>query len=77
MSIEHNDLIFWPNGMGETPCTTEYAETLAARDALYDCGADNRSLSNLSPSEYEQWMRLDHKLDQLQMAGHIGKSIRY
>ena len=76
-TIVHDCVIDWPNGKGETPCSTEYMLTLTARDLIYKAGASEWTLEDLSPEDYNRWMTLDDKLDQLQLAGHIGRSYRY
>lgn len=74
-TIIHDDVLFWPNGLGETPCTQEYTEIKDQLDAILD--PSSFSLSDLSPDDYELWNRLVDKLAQLQMAGHLGKGYRY
>lgn len=76
--IEFSDAIEWPNGKGFTPCSREYAKLMDARNAVYDANVDeDRSLSDLSPEDYEIWNVLDNKLLNLQANGHLGKSVRY
>jgi len=75
-AIVHDDVIYWPNGLGETECSTEYRETMDARDAVYMTG-DGRTLDDLSPEDYERWNRLEDKLCNLQFNGHTGHSSRY
>lgn len=72
-----DDALDWPNGEGFTPCTREYADKMAAREAIYDANHDEGSTEDLSPEDYQRWHELDSELCQMQMAGHIGKSERY
>jgi inactivated superfamily I helicase len=72
--MTHDDAIEWPNGEGFTPCTREYAELIDKRDALKP---DWINLDDLSPADYQEWCTLDAQLNQLQCAGHLGKSVRY
>lgn len=80
--------IYWPNGMGETPCSEEYEdanlELIAAREALDDLGGFGASndRSFRAPDgyaeAYERYCRASARCDQLQgEGGHLGKPIRY
>lgn len=73
-----DDIIEFPNGEGFTPCTKEYANKMAARDAIFDPTFDTGSLEDLSPEDYQRYCELDHELLTMQMSGlHLGKSVRY
>lgn len=70
--------IDWPNGEGYTPCTAEYAEKMAERDAIFDPTFDKGSTEDLSADDYNRWHKLQHELDQMQGSGnHLGRSVRY
>jgi hypothetical protein len=75
--IEHNEQLEWPNGQGYTPCSTEYATTYDARNAIYNPNEEGRTLNSLSAADYQEWCSLDHKLGTLQLQGHTGKGVRY
>lgn len=78
MSIEHNAVLYWDNGEGETPCSQEYLELFNQKNAIYSPGRDyEMCLDDLDIDDYEAWNRLDDKLLGMQADGHIGKSIRY
>ncbi len=72
--LQHDDAIEWPNGEGFTPCTTEYAALMDKADAIKP---DYVRMDDLSPADYETWNALQAKLDSMQLAGHLGKSVRY
>jgi hypothetical protein len=74
MKIDHNDAIEWPNGLGFTPCSREYAELVDRLDALKP---DWRNLDDLSPEDYNEFCSLDNRRSEMMMAGHLGKSVRY
>ena len=76
-TLVYNDRIFWPNGEGETPCTKEYADAMAAKDAIFDPNYDEGTSENLSPEDYQRYCELDNALMTMQANGHLGKSIRY
>lgn len=76
MTIKHDCILDWPNGEGETPCSTEYLMTLTQRDLIYEPGSKG-SLEDLSPEDYQKWNELDDKLNNLHLNGHIGKSVKY
>ncbi len=84
-NIKHDCILDWPNGEGETPCSTEYMLTLTQRDLIYDPNpwslqaqtSPIGSMDDLSPEDYQKWNELDHKLSQLHSEGHIGKSVKY
>lgn len=77
-AIEHTAAIFWPNGMGETPCSEAYAKAKDERDAIYEAGNDDgTTMDDLTPEEYQRWNELDHELGNMQINGHLGASIRY
>jgi hypothetical protein len=66
----------WPNGLGYTPMSLEYAELQDAQDRLTDCGRIR--VDHLSPADYETWNKRQSQMDSMQMSGeHIGKSVRY
>jgi hypothetical protein len=73
---KYTSAIDWPNGKGYTPCTAEYAERMAERDAVYS-HAPGRSLDDLSPEDYEKWHRLDMALNPMRAAGHVGRPVRF
>lgn len=73
-TLIHDDAIEWPNGEGYTPCTREYAEMYDRMDAIKP---DDVRMDELSPEDYEAWNALDHQRCQMQIDGHLGKSIRY
>lgn len=71
--LVHDDFFDWPNGKGCRECTREYRETLDARNDIFDPNLDEGSTDDLSPEDYNRWHTLDHKLDQLHGAGHLGE----
>lgn len=74
MTIEHTARLEFPNGLGYTPCTPEY---LAARQAMDAIKAPDTSFNDLSPADYQTWNELQHAADNMQLNGHLGKSVRY
>lgn len=75
---EHTTQLAWPNGKGHTPCSQEFADTKHARDSIYAVGnVQGETLDGLSPEQYQRWNELDDKLNQLQLNGHLGQSVRY
>lgn len=73
---ELTDVLEWPNGQGFTPCSREYADKSAMKDAIYVEGTGG--LDKLSPEDYEAWNRLDSELMTMQASGeHLGKSERW
>lgn len=75
MTIEHNDQIDWPNGQGYTPCSEEYANKLFEKNLIHKVGEG--SLDDLSPADYQRYCELDNELGNMQLNGHLGKSVRY
>lgn len=79
--FEFDDAIYWPNGLGCTPCTKAYADKMAERDAIkakpeYDdlTGPDGwLSMDDLTPADYEAWNRADAELGSMQIDGQIGQ----
>lgn len=53
--MKHDAAIYWPNGRGYTPCTQEYADKLAERDAIHDPRYGN--LDDLSPADYNKYCK--------------------
>jgi len=74
MALKFDDAIEWPNGLGYTPCTREYAELCDKMDVLKP---DYINLDDLSPDDYNEFCSLSHRRDQLLGEGHLGKSVRY
>ncbi len=73
--IHHDTAIEWPNGAGFTPCTREYADVNAKIDDLNDFG--RIGMDDMSPENYEEYNRLLNLQGELQLAGHLGKGVRY
>ncbi len=73
-ALDHNDAIEWPNGLGFTPCTRAYAEIVDRMEAIKP---DDVYLNDLSAEDYETFCQLDSDRCQMQMSGHLGKSVRY
>lgn len=71
---DHDDAIEWPNHKGFTPCTSEYARVVDELDAIKPAGV---RLDDLTADDYQLWHELDSKRCQMQMAGHLGKPVRY
>lgn len=75
-AIQHTAKIEFPNGNGYTPCTQEYRDTLDAKNNI--CNPNHGDNVNDLPAElYQEFSVLDDKLMNLQIAGHLGKSVRY
>lgn len=74
--MEHNGFIDWPNGKGVTLCSLEYQETMEKRDTLRakyeDCGLDD-----MEPEDYQEWSVLDNRLNEMQISGHVGESVKF
>jgi hypothetical protein len=70
--LNHDDIWDFPNGKGFRECTREYRNTLDEKLAICDLGKGEQ-IADLSAADYDRWMRLDMKLDDLQMAGHLGE----
>jgi hypothetical protein len=73
-AIKHSATIDWPNGQGYTECTPEYAAIYDEIEAIKP--ADVR-MDDLSAEDYETFNRLDSQRCQMQMAGHVGRGVRY
>ena len=74
MKIELTHQIDWPNGQGHTPCSAQYMAAMEERDAI---GETSPTLDGLSPENYQRWNELDSEMLQMQVNGHVGKSVRY
>lgn len=74
--MKHDAQIDWPNGLGYTPCSREYRDTMDRRDAILD-PRFGQSLEDLAPADYDHWMRLDNELNEMMMTGHLGRAVRY
>lgn len=76
MTIKHDDVIDWPNGLGFTPCSFAYRQKLNERDGILivsnDCSVDD-----LSSEDYNLWHMLDNELSNMQANGHTGKGERF
>jgi hypothetical protein len=72
--MKHDDAIEWPNGLGYTPCTREYADLMDRSAAIKP---DDVNMDDLSPEDYQEYNVVQDKLLNLQASGHLGKSIRY
>jgi hypothetical protein len=79
-------VIYWPNGMGETQCTSEYEEAVSSALNARRAADEYESTCNFSDrAMVTEFSRLDHaayaaqgKVDQLILdCGHIGERIRY
>lgn len=73
-TLRHDDAIEWPNGLGYTPCSREYADLMDRRDALKP---DAVNMDDLSPEDYQEFNIIENKLDGMLADGHVGKSVRY
>lgn len=74
----HDDVLDWPNGLGYTPVTREYADLTRAKNAIYDPNNQRYgTLDDLSPEDYQRYNVIDNQLLTLQANGHCGKSERY
>lgn len=76
----HTAAIYWPNGAGETPCTETYAALASAISALVATTIDEQGgahPSDLNPDDYERLCRMEVERDNLALAGHIARPIRY
>jgi hypothetical protein len=72
--IDHSSSIDWPNGMGYTPCSAEYA---AAYDAAEAIKPNHINMDDLSQEDYQAWNVLQDKLATMQRDGHLGKSVKF
>ena len=75
MVIKHESAIDWPNGLGYTPCSIEYAAITDQINSLSDYG--RISMDDMSPTDYQTYNTLLDKQVGLQMNGHVGKSQRF
>lgn len=73
--ITHDSSIEWPNGLGWTPCSTEFAEAIDKSHAMSDFG--RISMEDMSPADYETYNRLLMQIDTMIADGHRGKPERY
>lgn len=71
---EFTDKIEFPNGEGYTPCTREYADLTDRLDAIKPADVN---MNDLSPADYQEWNTLEDRRANLQLNGHLGKSVRY
>lgn len=69
------DVIEWPNGEGETPCSAEYADLTRQIDEMSDFGRIR--MDDMSPADYEAFNRLLYDRLGLQSRGHLGTGYRY
>lgn len=77
-AIIHDAVLDWPNGLGYTPVTREYADLTHAKNAIHVPNNDyGKSLDDLSPEDYQRYNVIDNQLLTLQANGHCGKSERY
>lgn len=67
----HDDSLEWPNGKGFTPCTSEYRRLFDEQMAIFDPTVDDYTTEDLSSEDYNRWHLLQHKLDNLQLNGHL------
>ena len=74
--MPHNCRIEFPNGRGYTPCTPEYVNTYDTRNGICN-PTQGGQLGDLSAEDYQEWSRLDDLLNNLQLSGHLGKSVIY
>lgn len=77
MTMQHDGLLYWPNGLGETPCSKQYEATSDAMCAIFNPSYNDGSLDDLSPADYNRYCTLENELANLQLAGHVGKSRKY
>lgn len=69
------DVIYWPNGRGETPCSAAYKAALDEQERIKPEGVN---LDDLSPEAYQRWNLLDCELMTMQASGqHLGPSVAY
>ena len=78
-AVEHDNFLAWPNGGGETPCSSRYAELFYAKEAV-----DARCAAAESDEDWPRWsleaaqaQRLDDELRALREAGHVGAPLAY
>lgn len=74
--MQHEGLLYWPNGLGETPCSKEYEAKSDAMWVIFD-PTSGSTLADLSPADYNCYCQLENELGMLQLAGHVGKSRRF
>ena len=72
--VEHDAVIEWPNGLGETPCSSAYLAMKEEADSILPPG---ESMDGLSPADYQRWNVLTDRLAGMQAEGHTGKAVRY
>ncbi len=83
MSIKaHVEAVFWPNGLGETPCTQEYKALLDEQNALRDKYTDiltgiQEFVDDWSNEDYNRFHQIANDLGVLQLDGHLGKGFKY
>lgn len=75
--MEHTGLLYWPNGLGETPCSRAYEAKSDEMCVIYNPSYDDGTLDDLSPEDYNRYCTLENDLGVMQMNGHLGKSHRY
>lgn len=69
--LVHNDSLEWPNGLGFTPCTTEYRKLFDEQMAIWDPNTSDLNLDDLSPADYNRWCQLEDQRAGLQLRGHL------
>ncbi len=72
--IQHTTAIDWPNGLGYTPCSEAYADICDRIEAVKP--SDVR-MDDLNHDDYETFNRLESERCQMQIEGHVGKSVRF
>lgn len=75
--MRYTATIEWPNGMGYTECTAEYAEAIDSRDIAL---SEFKGLEPKDPAyaaAYEAWQRAEWRVDRLHASGHMGKPHRF
>jgi hypothetical protein len=67
----------WSSGKGHTPCTQEYLEAMNVRRKIEANYGDPVALTTYTRADYEAWHDAQSKLDDLRLAGHLGKGVAF
>lgn len=77
--IVHDTLLLWPNGGGETPCSTLYAQTFDAHSEaeIAACRAEDDEDWPAYTEHLGRAETLRQQLEALREEGHLGTPVDY
>jgi hypothetical protein len=77
LAIEHDTSIPWPNGEGETPCSSLYAQTVDELSEAEDKAREAEDIEDWAAYNVHahEVQRLRMALHDLQEGGHLGQPV--